>query len=193
MLAAGGSVRMGEPKQLLRFDGETLLRRAVNAALETACRPVIVVLGAAAEKLIENLSASEARIVVNELWTEGMSSSIHCGIHALEAATSGNAQATILTLCDQPFVTSNVINRVLEKHRVTDAAIVASEYGTGENITCGVPTLFSRAFFPDLTRLHGAEGAKRVIMRHTQHVATVAVPEAATDIDTPCDYLKLLG
>jgi CTP:molybdopterin cytidylyltransferase MocA len=88
VLAAGSSSRMGEPKQLLHFEGETLLRRAVEAALETACRPVIVVMGAVVtEKMREEVSSLEALIVVNELWTEGMGSSIRCGIGALEAAT----------------------------------------------------------------------------------------------------------
>lgn len=191
VLAAGASVRMGEPKQLLRFQGETLLRRAVNVALETTCRPVIVVLGVAAEKIGEETSGLEVQIVVNELWAEGMSSAIRCGINALESATAGEAQAAILTLCDQPFVTSNVINRLIKKHGECDAAIIASEYGMGENKTRGVPALFRRSVFPALMQLRGAEGAKRIIMRYAQQSAAIATPEAAMDIDTPDDYRNL--
>ncbi len=184
---------MGEPKQLLRFEGETLLRRAVNAALQTKCRPVIVVLGAEAETLSQEISGLETQIVINQAWQEGMSSSIRCGITTLEAITSGKAQAAILMLCDQPFVTSIVINRLLEKHHDTDAAIVASEYGEGQDKTRGVPALFSRLLFPDLMQLRGDEGARHIIMQHASQLSAVIVPEAALDIDSPYDYRKLLG
>lgn len=184
---------MGEPKQLLRFEGETLLRRAANAALETKCHPVIIVLGAGAEELREELSELEAQVVVNQSWKEGMSSSIRCGIAALEAATSGEAQAAILMLCDQPFVTSNVINRLIDRYHATNAVIVASEYGTGDDKTRGVPALFRRLFFSDLMQLRGKEGAKRVLMRHALQVSAIIVPEATLDIDSPYDYRKLLG
>ena len=192
MLAAGASVRMGEPKQLLRFEGETLLRRAVNAAIGSECPPVIVVLGAEAERLSQEVVGLETQIIINQEWQEGMSSSIRCGISALEAITSEKAQAAILMLCDQPFVTSIVINRLIEEYHHTNAAIVASEYGTGKDNTRGVPALFSRLLFPDLMQLHGEEGAKRIIMRHASQVSAVIVPEAALDIDSPCDYRKLL-
>jgi len=192
-MAAGASVRMGESKQLLRFEGETLLRRAVNAALQTKCRPVIVVLGAEVERLSEEISDLETPIVFNQAWKEGMSSSIRCGIGALEAITFGKAQAAILMLCDQPFVTSIVINRLLEKYHRTNAAIVASGYGTGNDKTRGVPALFSRPLFPALLQLRGEEGAKRIIMQHASQVSAIISPEAATDVDSPSDYRNLHG
>ncbi len=193
VLAAGASSRMSEPKQLLRFENETLLRRAVNAALQTKCRPAIVVLGAKAEQLSEEVSDLETQIVINQAWQEGMSSSIRYGIGALEAATSGKAQAAILMLCDQPFVTPIVINRLIENYHHTDAAIVACEYGTGEDKTRGVPALFSRLLFPALLQLRGEEGAKRIILQHASQVSAVTSPEAATDVDSPSDYRNLGG
>lgn len=188
VLAAGASLRMGELKQLLRYEGETLLRRAVRSALDSQCHPVIVVLGAEADVLRDEIADLEALIVVNQEWNEGMSSSIRCGISALEAATSGHAQAAILMLCDQPFVNASVINRLLETSHARPSLLVASEYESNGERTRGVPALFSRALFSELMAVRGAEGAKRVIERHQNEAGLIAVPEAAFDVDTPDDY-----
>ena len=186
LIAAGASERMGEPKQLLRYDGETLLCRAARAALDSRCRPVVVVLGAHAGALRGEVSG--AQVVVNQEWAEGMSSSIRCGLRALEAVTAGSAAAAVLMLCDQPFVTSGVINRLLETYETKRPLLVASEYEAGGERTSGVPALFSRSLFSELMELRGAQGAKRVIQRHAPEALTVAAPEAAFDVDTPEDY-----
>lgn len=191
VLAAGASLRMGEPKQLLRCEGETLLGRAVRAALGSRCRPVVVVLGAHAEALRGEVAAAEARVVVNPEWAEGMASSIRCGLAALEAATAGKALAAALTLCDQPFVTGEVIDRLHAAYEAERPPLVASEYEAGGERTRGVPALFSRALFPELMDLRGAEGAKRVIKRHSSSAIFIAAPEAAFDLDTPEDYRLL--
>ncbi len=189
VLAAGESRRMGEPKQLLRFGGETLLRRAVSAALGSRCRTVVVVLGAHADEL--RGEAAGAHVAFNEEWAEGMSSSIRCGLRALETATSGPADAALLMLCDQPFVTSAVINRLLEAYEETRPPLVASRYEARGESTFGVPALFSRELFRELMELRGAEGAKRVIRQHSSEALVVAAPEAAFDVDTPEDYRAL--
>ncbi len=188
VLAAGASTRMGEPKQLLRYEGETLLRRAVNAAFASRCRPVIVVTGASAGAIRDEVAGTGAIISVNQAWAEGMSSSIRCGVVALEAATSGATEAAVLMLCDQPFVTGEVINRLLNSYRTEASPLVVSEYQSKYEKTRGVPACFSRQLFPELMNLRGAEGAKRLIERHIFEATIVAIPEAAFDVDTPCDY-----
>jgi molybdenum cofactor cytidylyltransferase len=193
ILAAGASSRMGRPKQLLPFEGETLLSRAVRVALETPCRPVVVVLGSNAEALQEELAGTEARIVVNQEWTEGMSSSIRCGLQSLETVATQATEAAILMLCDQPFVTSGIIRRLVETYRAQRTLIVASEYEAEGAKTLGVPALFSRPLFTELMELRGAAGAKRIIARHAAEGSVIAVPEAAFDVDTPDDYLALRG
>jgi molybdenum cofactor cytidylyltransferase len=193
ILAAGASSRMGRPKLLLRYEGETLLGRAVRVALETRCRPVVVVLGACAEALREEVAGTEARIVVNREWAEGMSSSIRCGLRELEAAAGQETKAAVLMLCDQPLVTSGVIRRLVESHFTRRSLFVASEYeGEGGKIV-GVPALFSRTLFAELMELRGAAGAKRIITRHATEGSIIDVPEAAFDVDTPDDYLALHG
>src|SRR4051794_2658790 len=183
---------MGEPKQLLRFEGETLLRRAARAALETRARAVVVVLGFCADALQEEIVALDALTVVNQAWPEGMSSSIRCGLRrALDAAAPDQIEAAILMLCDQPFVTSDVLRRLIDAYQAKQALLVASEYEARGEKTLGVPALFSRDLFPELMALHGAEGAKRIIARYWAEAARVAVPEAAFDVDTPDDYRAL--
>jgi molybdenum cofactor cytidylyltransferase len=191
VLAAGASSRMGEPKQRLVFEGETLLQRAVRAALETDCRPVIVVLGSQADALQEKAGAPGAQIVVNQLWQEGMSSSIRCGLWALEEAAPVSIEAAILMLCDQPFVTGEVLMRLAHVYQANRALLVASAYTAGGEKTLGVPAIFSRALFSELMGLSGAEGAKRIIARHKAEAEIIHVPEAAYDIDTLDDYRAL--
>jgi molybdenum cofactor cytidylyltransferase len=190
VLAAGESSRMGEPKQLLRVAGETLLGRTVRAALETPCRPVVVVLGARADAVRDAVAAAaEVRVVVNRVWAEGMSSSIRCGVRALAAIDE--IGAAILLLCDQPFVTSEVIMRLVAAYHARRTLLVAAEYEADGEQTRGVPALFARRLFPELLALRGAEGARRLIRRHIAETTLVAVPEAAFDVDTPANYLAV--
>lgn len=191
LLAAGSSSRMGEPKQLLRFEGETLLTRAVRAALETQFRPVVVVLGSGADALRAEVEASDALVVVNEAWAEGMSSSIRYGLSALEASASDEIEAAVLLLCDQPFVTSGIIIQLVDAYHARRPLLVAAEYEVRGEQMRGVPALFSRKLFPELMALHEAEGAKRIIMRHGADATFIAVPAAAFDVDTPDDYRSL--
>ena len=191
VLAAGASSRMGEPKQLLRFEGETLLTRAVRAALETPYRPVVVVLGACADALRAEVEASDALVVVNEAWAEGMSSSIRSGLSALEASTRDEIEAAVMLLCDQPFITGDIILQLVDAYRARRALLVASEYEVRGERTRGAPALFSRTLFPELMELRGAEGAKRIITRYVADAAFIVVPAAAFDVDTPDDYRAL--
>jgi molybdenum cofactor cytidylyltransferase len=134
---------------------------------------------------------SGVEVVVNQDWAEGLAASIRCGLRALEAITAGTADACVLTLCDQPFVTSAVINRLVQAYEIGGRLLVASEYAINNEPTQGVPALFSRALFAELIDLRGAAGAQRIIKRHRAEAAFVAVPEAAFDVDTPADYRSL--
>jgi molybdenum cofactor cytidylyltransferase len=191
VLAAGASSRMGEPKQLLRYEKETLLGRALRAALETRLGPVVVVLGSQADAMQEEIAALDVKIVVNQYWQEGMGSSIRCGLQTLETAMAGGTDAAILMLCDQPFVTSGIIRRLADAYIARGALVVASEYEAKGEKTLGVPALFSCALFPELMALRGAEGAKRVIMHHVAETEVIIMPEAGFDVDTPDDYRAL--
>ncbi len=183
ILAAGASTRMGTPKQLLAYRGCTLIRHMAEVAIASVCQPVAVVLGAYAERITPEVSQLPVQIVENQQWAEGMSSSIRVGIEAL-LTRNQSLEAVAIALCDQPFVSSQMLDRIVEAYRFTGKPIIACEYSG----TLGVPVLFSRALFSELMALKSTEGAKQIIRKHIHEVFSVPFPEGAIDIDTPKDY-----
>lgn len=185
LLAAGGSNRMGCAKQLLPYRGKPLLRHAAEEALASGCSPVIVVLGAKAEKVSVVLAGLPVEIVVNERWEEGMGTSIQRGLQALENRDVGGA---ILALADQPLVSAGILARLRALHSESGQPIVAASYSG----TFGVPVFFARDSFPLLLALAPVQGCKGVIQQHLASCVLMDCPEAAMDIDTPDDYQAAL-
>ena len=188
ILAAGASSRMGRPKQVLEYGGQTLVRRAALAAQDAGCNPIVVVTGAHVEGLEAELQGLNLREANNPEWKSGIGSSIRAGIQTV-VKTNDKVSALILMLCDQPFVTSQVLSRLITARRETGREIVASSYGE----TVGVPALFGRAFFAELVRLEREAGAKQVIQRHLAQVHLVPFPQGEIDLDTPADLAGLLS
>ena len=182
ILAAGASTRMGTPKQLLVYNGQTLLRRAAETALASVCCPVVVVLGANAVQVGAEL---ELPVIVtrNHEWETGMGSSLRAGFDAVLAADAG-VDAVVVLLSDQPFVTADLIDTLIERRRETGKTIVATEYGGAR----GVPALFARELFTEIQGLSGHEGARQIIRNHPDDTAVVPFAAAAIDIDTPQDF-----
>lgn len=189
LLAAGASTRMGRPKQLLSYGGRTLLRNAAEMAAASACRPILVVLGANAIELQSEVDDLPVQSVINERWAEGMGSSIQFGVRALKTYDRADRiKALVLMLCDQPSVTAAVIDNLVTTYHSNSKGIIASRYGG----TSGVPALFGRKYFAKLATMNGAAGAKHLITVHTSDVVPVPFPKGITDIDTPEDYRQLL-
>jgi len=186
ILAAGASVRLGEAKQLIRFEGETLLRRAAKIALASNCRPVVVVLGGKVKIFKEELSGLDVEIAENGDWEKGMSSSIKIGVSKMFELNS-QIQSVLLMVCDQPFLTVDVINQMTRKYAESKALIVACQYGE----TVGVPALFDKSLFPQLKNLKTKGGAKKLIEQFLSETAVVSFPAGVFDIDTADDLLKL--
>jgi molybdenum cofactor cytidylyltransferase len=187
ILAAGGSTRLGRPKQLLPYQGRSLLRRAAETAIATSCRPVIVVLGATADACRSELQDLPVLTVQNPDWTEGLSSSIRLGVATLQAASPPPLDAAIVMLCDQPLLTAAILEALVTTFETTDCEIVASDYGGAS----GVPALFHHRLFPELLRLTGPQGAKQVMRLHAEQTRAIPFPDGAIDVDTPADYEKL--
>ena len=185
ILAAGESARMGQPKQLLLFRGQSLLRHAAQTALATPFRPVIVVLGANADLLRPELNGLEVHIALNPNWQQGMSSSLQAG-----ATTAYSLLPTpyslLFMLCDQPFVTLELLTEMAAAGHDMGKPIVACEYGG----SIGVPALLDSSLYPELLALQGAAGAKQIFANHPDDIATVPFPQGALDVDTPEDYAR---
>ena len=186
ILAAGASVRMGTPKQLLPYRGRSLLRHITQEAIASVCEPIVVVLGAYAQQIRPELNQLPVQVIEHLDWNQGMSASIKSGIQWLNTATN-NIEAVVLTVCDQPFVSTQIINQLVEAYYYIGKPIVASEYSE----TLGVPALFSHRFFSELRDLKETEGAKQIIKKYSQEVYRIGFPEGAIDIDTPNDYERL--
>ena len=188
VLAAGESSRMGRPKQLLNYEGTSLVRRIVTTCLRAKVSRVIIVLGAFAGEVAEELSGLDVETVYNPGWKEGMSSSIRTGINMIKE-NGDQVDCALLLVADQPFISEDIINRVFEEYRSSLKSIVACEYGH----TIGTPVLFERLHFSALKSLKGAEGAKKLLKQYSKEVHLVPFPLGAVDIDTLKDYHHLIG
>jgi molybdenum cofactor cytidylyltransferase len=187
ILAAGGSSRLGQPKQLLRFRNQTLLRRMLDAATAGGCSPVAVVVGAERDLMLPELAEAKEFLLENETWQRGIGNSIRTGLRGL-LESYPNTEAVILLACDQPLVDASIVAGLRAKHAETKKPIVASSYAQ----TLGVPALFARDYFDELFVLDDDAGAKQVILSHRNDVAEYLFPEGAIDIDTAADYEQLV-
>ena len=142
--------------------------------------PVVVVTGAHAELCRRELDQLDVREAFNPDWESGMGSSVRAGIENL-ISIDADVTAAVLLLCDQPYVTSDVVSRLLSAQHTTGRPIIASAYGD----SFGVPALFSRTLFNELRELSGSSGAKEIIKRHASETHFLPFPEGAVDLDTP--------
>lgn len=187
ILAAGGSRRLGRPKQLVAIAGKPLIRRAAEAALSSGSGSVHVVAGAEVAGVHAALDGLPVDVVINEAWSEGMASSIRAAIEAIERRERP-VESLILMLCDQPGVSADVLRRLLDAYRATRAPVVASRYPEGP----GVPALFHADLFPALKTLHGDVGARQLIRHLDREVVTIPLT-LPDDVDTPEDVLRYEG
>ncbi len=184
ILAAGGSRRLGRPKQLVEIEGQSLVRRAAEAALAANSGPVYVVVGAEVIRIRKALDGLPVELVVNDAWKEGIASSIRAAIDAIERRDRP-VETIMLMLCDQPGVSADVVRRLLDAYRATRAPVVAARYPEGP----GVPALFHAELFPALKTLGGDVGARQLIRHLDRDVVTI--PFAMTgDIDTLEDLVR---
>jgi molybdenum cofactor cytidylyltransferase len=186
LLAAGASTRMGQPKQLLPYNDRTLLRHAAETAVATGCRPIILITGALHDALLTEVAGLPIQSVHNPDWETGMASSICAGLAAVQSARPA---AVLIMLSDQPLLTPALLRALITQQQQTQAPIVAAAYGD----TLGVPAVFGRLVLADLMKLHGAQGANRLIASLGAAVGRVPFPAGLLDVDTPEQYAALLA
>ena len=186
VLAAGQSSRLGTPKQLLRFNGKSLLQHSVQEALRTEL-PVIVITGSNSDLIKDDLKGFNITIVENKRWEEGMSTSIHCGLIALRNLNH-DIDGIIFMVSDQPFVSATLLTNLLRAQNESGLPLAASRYAG----RLGTPVLFHKNFFDALMDLQGDTGARKLIEKNKNLATEVSFPEGVIDIDTVEDYNALL-
>lgn len=177
ILAAGASTRLGQPKQLALLNGEPLLVRAIRVAREADLEPCVL-LGANAAQ-IEATCHLNATVLHNPDWAQGMASSLHVGIQALQTRKD-DARGVILMTCDQPAVTEQHL-RQLVKLGVLEGEPIASRYGGEGEKRHGVPAYFPNTRFRELLLLQGDAGARSLLAT----AKSIHLKLGEIDIDTP--------
>ncbi len=186
ILAAGSSSRFGHPKQLLEWGGRPLIISAVDTAWAAGLKPIIVVLGAFADKIEPLLTTRPVQILKNYHWSEGISSSIRTGISALPGAVD----AAIFIPSDQPLLTVTFLQDLVRRYEETGRGIVIPHSAEGQR---GNPVLFDRMFFSELSQLSGDKGGRSLFSKYPNHISNLPTTKACMlmDIDTPETFAKL--
>jgi len=185
---------MGAPKQLLHIEGQPLIKRVAEMAMDTPCYPIVVVLGANKELVRKELARMPITLIDNPNWEEGMAGSLKMGMVGAYM-TFKDLEAVIFLTVDMPFVSAGLIENMIKKAEETldnsdeQPDIVACRYDN----QIGIPALFRRKLFTELLELKGDTGAKKVIMAHQDKTAIVDFPQGKFDLDTIEEYRDFLS
>lgn len=188
LLAAGKAGRMGRPKQLLEFQGMTLLEIALRKALQAGYTPLLVVGGAYRDE-VEKLCGEvlpDILFCYNPDWATGMGSSISCGIRRL-LEIAPDTPGALVFLADQPLIRAEQLEGMRLQWEDSMPPFIAAFYRDKP----GAPALFSHSLFQDLLQLHGEAGAKTLFSRYRGE--RFPLPEAAFDMDTPEDWARFIA
>ena len=187
ILAAGESKRMGTTKQLLAFQGSTMLEQVISQVRQSLLYERIVVLGHDADRIMNGISFSDMNIIINHDYKKGQSSSLIKGLSLVSPKCSG----AMFLLADQPFITTAIINRLLaafESCEDTGAAFVIPFY-KGQR---GNPVIAARKIFPELEGLSSDAGARTLFKKYKNEILKVDIEDKGIllDIDTHKEYLN---
>jgi molybdenum cofactor cytidylyltransferase len=188
LLAAGPSSRLGQAKQLVGVDGESLVRRATRLILNMNPVSLSVVTGCADTAVKQELSGLPVKLVRNDDWEQGMGSSIACGCQNLSA----DADGLLITLCDQWRLEERDLDRLILMWLSDISRIVTAFWYEDKTRIYGPPVLFPRYYIRELNCLKGSRGAKTIIDQNLANVQFVEMENAAYDLDRPEDLERLL-
>lgn len=180
ILAAGSSTRMGTAKQLLVAGNTTLLGVTIESALKSAANKVYCVLGANAQVISRSISKYNVESIFNPHYKSGLSSSIVTGIEHL---SNQNFDAVLLVLGDQPLVSSDYLNKIIDTFKNHERKIIVSKY----NETIGVPAIVPKIYYKNLLKLKGDKGAKDFLNNRKKAIIQLEKTNLM-DIDTKKDY-----
>ena len=187
VVAAGSSSRLGQPKQFIIIEGQPLITRVAQLASKFS-KKVYCILGCEAEVISPRLERLPVVCLVNEHWQQGMGASIACGITQL----SDDIDAALILLCDQWALTHADIEQLVDQWQADPEKIIASRYVDKKQTepVCGVPVIFPRKYFAELTELKNS-GGRKLLEYYCSEVINVGIANAAFDLDTP-DDLRVL-
>ncbi len=181
VLAAGGSLRLGRPKQLLRRDDETLVHRAVRLAALTQPRRLLVIVGGHADAVRDAVADLPAEVVINPRWTDGLATSLQLAWHAL----SDSARPTLILGCDQPALEVAHLRALLDGARASGCA--ATVHGDA----LGIPAVVSASLLRQALQLQGDRGLGAPLTRlPAGTVWRLEAPELALDVDVEADVVE---
>lgn len=189
VLAAGGSSRMGRPKQLLKLQDQTLVRRATLSAIGAGCAPVCVVVGTDAAAISADLSGLSVTISINPHWQDGIGTSLRQGLATI-TDIAPPVDAVAILLADQPHLSQPVLTNLLTRWQTAARPIAASQYAA----TLGPPCCLARTVFPAIAALPDNAGAKRLLESAARdQIEIVDWPDGAVDVDTPQDWQNAIA
>jgi molybdenum cofactor cytidylyltransferase len=179
VLAAGASRRLGQPKHLLRVDGESLLHRAVRMAQATQPVDLVVVFSAETRPLSETIVDLDARTILCTDADYGMGATLRTGI----AALASTCEAALIVVIDQPRLDLVHLCALRDRWREDPSRAAASAYAN----TLGVPAILPRTWFGELDGADSQHGARNLLRTRSAEVSVIEAPQLALDIDTPAD------
>ena len=188
IMAAGQSSRMKGIKQLLPWNGTTLLQHTLNTILDIKKNKVFMVLGANSDLIEAELKfvKQPVALIKNEKWQKGLGSSIACGIDFI-LEQEHTIDGILICLADQPLLTDVYYKKLLQIFRTNDVAIVATKYPNKS----GVPAVFSTKIAQELIHLNEDYGARRIMSKYKDNMIVLDAGEQIMDIDTPETYEHL--
>lgn len=188
ILAAGASVRFGGPKQLVDWQGRTLLESVVDAVRTWPVDAITVVLGAHEDAILDAVEFGDALVVLNPEWEEGIASSLRVGLDAI--GRDSQVERAFIVLGDQPLIPAEIPQGLIDAMDRSGKPAVVPKY----RFQRANPVLVDRFLWPRLMSLEGDTGASRLLQAHPDWVHEVRFDHPAPrDIDTPDDLADLLG
>lgn len=186
VLAAGGSTRLGRPKQLVEFKGKTLLEHTMDEVGMLGFQNKILVLGSRHEEILGRIDTSEFKVVINGDWEQGMASSIKIGLETA-LAEERELDHVLFLVSDQPFLERKNLIKLVHTQLTKRPKATYSQYGD----SIGVPAIFGKAAFPLLLQLEGDEGAKILLQLDDFNFCTETFKKGGFDVDTVEDVQQL--
>ncbi len=185
LLAAGGSRRLGSPKQLLKVNGVTLVERAARHLVEAGCAPVLVIIGADAADVRDAVSMLAVQCVENADWERGMGTSIARAVTQLNDVRFTGIRAALIATCDMPTVTADHLRSLIETSNHGAERVASAYAGPDGGAVVGIPAVLPRADWPTLAELDGDQGARGLL--RDSRTLTVSLRHGNFDLDTPDD------